>query len=116
MGDEGLATRIENRLMSHGVYVNEFEVTPDGGYCLEYESLYADEGVIPHREVGRVINVFLELHADDWDGADIEAIVTDLEGNPEGEWHVERAWLAALQADDLSQTEFSEKVIQTLEG
>mgnify|MGYP006281125311 CR=1 FL=1 len=113
MSDDDLATQLENRLMSHGVYVDVFEQRDDG-YYMEYESLYADEGVIPHREVGRVINVFLDLHDDDWAGADIEAVVTDLEGNLEGDWHVEQAWLAALLADELSETEFSEKVIGTL--
>ncbi len=115
MSDDDLATRLENRLMSHGVYVDDFETTDDGGYYLEYESLYADRGVIPHREVGRVINVFRDLHPDDWDGASIEAVVTDLEGNPEGSWHVDRSWLSALVAGDLSETEFSERVVATLQ-
>lgn len=113
MGDDDLATLLENRLMSHGVYVDVFE-RRDGGYYLEYESLYADEGVIPHREVGRVINVFLDLHDDDWAGVDIEAVVTNLEGDPEGRWQVKQSWLADLLADELSETEFSEKVIGTL--
>lgn len=115
MSDDDLATRLENRLMSHGVYVTEFEAT-EGGYAIEYESLYADEGVIPHREVGRVINVFLDLHPDGWAGADIEAVVTNLEGDPEGSWHVEADWVAAMTADELSETDFSQKVIATLES
>ena len=115
MSDEDLATRLESRLMSHGIYVTEFESTADG-YRLEYESLYADEGVIPHREVGRVINVFRDLHGDDWTGADIDAVVTDLEGEPQGSWRVERDWLAAMNAGELSETDFSAKVIETLEA
>lgn len=114
MSDDALATRLENRLMSHGVYVDRFEATDDGGYAIEYESLYADEGVIPHREVGRVINVFLDLHDDDWTGADIEAVVTDSAGESGGSWHVDREWVAALNAGALSETEFSAKVIETL--
>ena len=115
MSDEDLATRLEHRLMSHGVYVTAFEST-DGGYALEYESLYAEEGVIPHREVGRVINVFLDLHDDDWSGVDIEAVVTDLEGEPQGDWRVDADWFAALNAGSLSETDFSAKVIATLEA
>lgn len=115
MSDHDLATKVENRLMSQGVYIDTFEETDHGGYYLEYESLYAEEGVIPHREVGRVINVFLDLHDDDWQGVDIEAVVTDLDGNPEGTWHVEREWLTALNADELSETDFSQKVIGTLQ-
>lgn len=112
--DDDLATRLENRLLSHGVYVDALEETDEGGYTLQYGSLYADEGVTAHREVGRVINVFRDLHPDDWTGADVEAVVTDLEGNEEGRWHVEGAWLAALQDGDLSETEFSEKVVATV--
>lgn len=115
MSDEDLATRLESRLMSHGIYVTEFEAT-EGGYTLEYESLYADEGVIPHREVGRVINVFLDLHPDDWSGADIDAVVTNLEGEPEGSWRVEADWVAAMTDGELSETDFSQRVIATLEG
>lgn len=115
MSDDDLATRLENRLLSHGIYVTAFEAT-DGGYELEYESLYADEGVIPHREVGRVINVFLDLHPDDWSGADIEAVVTDLEGDPQGDWRVEADWFAAMRDGELSETDFSAKVISTLEA
>ncbi|MDZ7702433.1 MAG: hypothetical protein U5J98_10465 [Halobacteriales archaeon] len=115
MSDDELATRLESRLMSHGVYVTEFDRT-EGRYAIEYESLYADGGVIPHREVGRVINVFLDLHPDDWSGADIEAVVTDLEGEPQGSWRVERDWFAAMTAGELSETDFSAKVIGTLDG
>lgn len=113
MSDDDLATRLEIRLMGHGVYVTGFEAT-EGGYAIEYESLYADEGVISHREVGRVINVLLDLHGDDWSGADIDAVVTDLEGELAGSWSVDREWLAALNAGELSQTDFSACVIETI--
>lgn len=112
--DDDLAWQIESRLTSHGIYVSEFERREEG-YFLEYESLAADEGVIPHREVGRVVNVFLDLHPDDWTGADIEGVVTDLEGTPLGEWTVEADWLDALTDDDITEEEFSERVVDTLE-
>ena len=108
-----VATELESRLMSQGLYVTDVTFE-DGTYTLEYESVAADQGGIPHRELGRVINMFRELHPDDWEGADIEAVVTDFEGDQKGTWHVERAWLAALESGDLSEVEFSQRVVDTL--
>ena len=112
---EKVVSRAESRLVSHGVYVDEVTVEADT-YRLTYESVAADDAhAIPHREVGRVINVFRDLHPDDWEGTDIEATVTDLEGAELGEWHVRQEWLGKLHADDLSEIEFSQQVIGTIE-
>jgi hypothetical protein len=106
--------RVESRLMSHGVYVDDVTVAQES-YRIRYESMAADEGVIPHREVGRVINVVRDLHPDDWQGVALEGEVTDLEGTVLGHWHVERDWIAALHDGDLTEVEFSERVIETVE-
>lgn len=111
---DDLAFQIESRLVSHGVYVTEFD-EQNGAYEVTYESMAADDGVIPHREVGRVINVFRDLHDDDWAGADITGTVLDLDGDPQGRWHCEAAWFDELHNDDLTETEFSGKVISTVE-
>jgi len=105
---------VESRLTSHGVYVRTVEDEGDT-YRVVYESLAADEGAIPHREVGRVINVFRDLHADDWTGVDIEGTVLDLDGNEQGSWHVEADWFDELHNGDLSETAFSQRVIETVE-
>ncbi len=113
---ETVVSRAESRLVSHGVYVDEVTVEADT-YRLTYESVAADGAhAIPHREIGRVINVFRDLHADDWEGADIEATVMDLEGRTLGEWHVRAGWIEALHDGDLSETDFSERVIETIEA
>lgn len=107
--------RVESRLTSHGVYVDEV-VDEDDGYSLTYESVDVDnQGMIPHREVGRVINVFRDLHDDDWSGARIDATVTDLDGRKLGTWYAEAEWIDRLHNDDLSEVEFSQKVIDTIE-
>lgn len=112
---EDVASRAESRLVSHGVYAEEVTVEADT-YRLTYESVAADDAHdIPHREVGRVINVFRDLHADDWSGADIEATVLDLEGAELGEWHVQQEWLGTLHEGDLTEVEFSERVLETIE-
>jgi len=112
---DDFAFQIESRLTSHGVYVDTVDES-DGTYEVRYESLSADsEGVVPHREVGRVINVFRDLHDDDWSGTDIEAVVTDLDGVELGTWHVEREWFDRLHNGDLTEVEFSERVVETIE-
>lgn len=112
-GDD-LAWQIESRLTSHGIYVTEFEER-ENGYRVRYESLAADDGTVPHRELGRLVNVFLDLHPDDWSGARIDCEVTDLEDRLLAEWHVEAEWLDRLTDDDLSEPAFSERVVDTLE-
>jgi len=111
--DTDFEFQIESRLTSHGVYVQDVDET-DGDYHVVYESLTAEDGVIAHREIGRVINVFRDLHPDDWEGADIEGVVLDLDGEEQGRWYVQQEWLAAL-GDDLTETEFSGKVIDSIE-
>jgi len=107
--------RLESRLTSHGVYVDEVD-EDDGSYEVTYESISADsEGDVPHREVGRVINVFRDLHDDDWSGADIDAVVTDLDGAELGRWHVDAEWIDDLHNGDLSEVDFSGKVVDTIE-
>jgi hypothetical protein len=113
--DQDFEFRLESRLTSHGVYVQSVDET-DTGFAVEYESFAGDsEGVIPHREVGRVINVFRDLHPDDWSGSEIEATVTDFDGNKLGTWHVEPAWIDRLHNGDLTEVEFSQKVIETID-
>jgi hypothetical protein len=113
--EDNIAFQVESRLMSKGVYVTDVE--QDDGYELTYESAAADEtGAIPHREVGRVINVFRDLHPEDWAGTEIEATVTDFDGTELGRWRVDEDWFAALQAGDLSETEFSQRVIGTIQS
>ncbi len=114
-----LTFQIESRLMSHGVYVTQLEESTHADeektYHVTYESIAADNGVIPHREIGRVINVFRDVHDDDWEGAEIEGTVLSLEEEQLGHWHVESAWLEELHNGDLSEVEFSERVIETVQ-
>lgn len=111
---EDFEFQVESRLTSHGVYVQTVEEI-EGAYQVTYESMRADGGVVPHREVGRIINVFRDLHTEDWTGTDIRGIVLNLEGQELGTWHVESAWLDELHNGDITETEFSERVIGTIE-
>lgn len=103
---------VESRLTGFGVYLVDFAETSEG-YDLTYESIAADEtGVIPHREVGRIVNVFRDIEPDP---VAIEGTVADLDGTRLGTWYVERDWLQRLENDDLTEVEFSEKVIDSIE-
>lgn len=112
--------QLEARLTSHGVYVTELD-RGEGILEIEYESIDAGQiGEIPHQEMGRVINVYRELAEDDAgdDGTEyarIEALVTDLEGEPVGTWYAEADWLRALADEDLSEVEFSSRVLDTID-
>lgn len=111
---EDFEFQLESRLTSHGIYVERVEEV-EGTYEVTYESMAADEGVIPHREVGRVINVFRDLHTDDWEGTDISGEVLDLDDRTQGTWHVEASWIDDLHNGDLTELDFSERVIETVE-
>ncbi|MEF8785197.1 MAG: hypothetical protein V5A45_04630 [Haloarculaceae archaeon] len=115
MTDTDFNFQIEARLTSHGVYVDEIEDS-DGCYDITYESISVDsEDIVPHREIGRVINVFRDLHDSDWRGTAIEATVTDLDGVVQAHWHVDQEWFDELHNGDLTEVEFSENVIETIE-
>lgn len=112
--EDDVLEQIEYRLMSHGVYVDRIDRTDDG-ISVEYESIGAGTGD-PRQQIGRVINVFREF-ADqgEWTVQDIEATVKDLDGNPQGSWAMDADWLEALDENDLSEVEFSQRVLATIE-
>ena len=106
--------QLEARLTSHGVYVTDADL--DGETIeIAYESITADEsGGVPHREAGRVINVVRGL-LDDGTLVGIEAQVLDLDGEERGTWRMDPDWLDALESRSLSEVEFSEKIIESIE-
>lgn len=112
--------QLEARLTSHGVYVTTLE-RGEKAMEIEYESIDAGQiDEVPHQEMGRVINVYRELveegSEDDPDEySRIEATVTDLEGSPVGTWYAEADWLRALANEDLSEVEFSSRVLDTID-
>lgn len=113
--DDDFRFEVESRLTSHGIYVDELRRT-EKTYEITYESASVDtEDVISHREVGRVINVFRELHDEGWQGKTISAEVLDFDGVTRGHWETKQEWLDNLHNGDLTEVEFSQKVIETIE-
>lgn len=108
------ADQLAARLTSHGVYVTDADLD-DETVALTYESIAADEsGGVPHREAGRVINVVRDL-LDDGTTVGLEAQVLDLDGEERGTWRMDADWLEALETGDLSEVEFSGKVVESIE-
>ncbi len=104
--------QLEARLMSHGVYVTSLD-TEEEKIEVEYESISAGQaGAVPHREVGRVINVVRDLTETP---RGVRGSVTDLDGEPVGSWRAEVEWLRALEDDELSEIEFSQRVVETID-
>ncbi|UPV99485.1 hypothetical protein M0R88_13270 [Halorussus gelatinilyticus] len=113
MDDADLRERLEQRLMSHGVYVTDLS-TAEGTLRIEYETASPGEGV-PHREVGRVLNRLLDLLGEGWEPLDVRAEVSDIEEEPRGTWRADAEWLAAHDRGDLSDVDLSQRVIDTIE-
>jgi len=106
--------RVENRLMSHGVYVNEIDRETDP-VTITYETVHGTDGV-PHRDIGRIANVLRSFRVEsEWDPVTVEGVVTDLDGERLGTWHVEAEWFHELADDEITETEFSQRVLDTIE-
>lgn len=110
--DEDFEFLVESRLTGFGCYLTDFAETRTG-YELTYESIATDQsGTVPHREVGRIVNVFRDVEDDP---VAIDATVTDMDGTPMGAWHAEYDWMAALEAGDMTELEFSDRVVDSIE-
>ncbi|WP_440764967.1 hypothetical protein [Natronorubrum sp. DTA7] len=117
---------LENRLMSHGIYVLDVQRLsdagareggeddlPDGtGFALEYETV-SDSPGIDSDEVGAVVRTLLDIANErEWTPGRLEVTSRSTEGDVRGRWHVEDEWFDALglEYDDL---EFSQRVLDT---
>ncbi|ADD04188.1 uncharacterized protein Nmag_0602 [Natrialba magadii ATCC 43099] len=147
MSDERpVAVALENRLMSHGIYVTAFELEQgdrdgdeaededgdgdanvDGNrhesettgdeqlapIVLEYETVSEAPGVTSN-EVGAVLRTLLAVAEErEWQPGRLEVTSLTTDGVRRGSWHVEAAWFERL-SDDLSQVEFSQRVLETI--
>ena len=105
--------RLEDRLMGQGVYLTDLTESV-GELTIEYESVAATDG-FPKRQVGRVLQMVWDTREGGGDAVSVAATVTDTDGEVLGSWRAENEWVEALREDDLTQMEFSEKVLDTIE-
>jgi hypothetical protein len=110
---EDIYERIENRLVSHGIYVTDLE--RDEELLVTYETVHAADDGVPDRDIGRLCNVLRDFREEGWEPVDLRAVVTDLDGERLGTWRVEAAWFRELGGDEISETEFSQRVLETVE-
>ena len=111
--DEQLRERLDTRLLNHGLYLEKFESDEQALY-LDYETATPGEGV-PHREIGHVLNLLLDASEEGWSVRDVHGTVYSLDGDERGTWHSEAAWMRAHEDGDLSQVEYSQLVLDTVE-
>ena len=106
-------TALENRLMGNGIYVTNCE-RAGRNLTLEYEVVTETDAVTSH-EVGLVVRTLVELGDErtDWEPGTIRATSTTTDGAVRGTWRVEAEWFDRLH-HDLSEVEFSERVLSTI--
>ena len=120
VSDEELAERLENRLMSHGVYVVDYTES-EGQLHVAYETTSGGEGVA-RNEIGRLLNVLLDAREEGWEPRDVNAWVYDIEKgdisdrDPRGRWETREGWFHALEEGYLSETDFSALVLSTVQA
>lgn len=105
---------VEAELRSYGINVESLSL----GDQLELTYMTAFPGEQVHRrEIGRALNALIDTaEAGEWDPVRVEARVVRTPGNPLGSWRAEPDWFDALLADELTESEFSGKVLDTLEA
>ncbi|OVE85593.1 hypothetical protein [Natronolimnobius baerhuensis] len=128
-----LSVALENRLMSHGIYLQTLEPIPpaDGAadqsetssdrldahdgidVRLEYETV-AQTDRVTSTEVGAVIRTLRAVAAErEWTPGRLEASSLTTDGDRRGTWHVEAAWFDRLH-EGLTELEFSQLVLETI--
>jgi hypothetical protein len=113
LSDEELARLLEDRLMSHGVYVTNYTKV-DETLHVRYETAVRGEGV-PKNEVGRLLNVLLDAREDGWTPTTVKGWVYDIDADdPRGSWEAREGWMHALEEGYLSETDFSTLVLSTI--
>lgn len=103
---------VESALRSYGVNVERI----DGGDPLDLTYMTAFPGrEVHHAEIGRALNALIDrTEADAWDPVTVDATVIRSPGDILGTWRAEATWFDALSTYEISETEFSTRVLETL--
>lgn len=112
MTSQGATGDVEETLRGHGIDVESL----DGNDPLELTYTTAFPGQRIHeKEAGRACNAFIELvERDAWEPTGVEATVLRAPGDVLGTWAADGAWFAAVADGELSETEFSARVLDTM--
>jgi hypothetical protein len=107
------ASELETELRNFGIDIHEIErIDP---VELSYiTSLPGEE--VDHMEMGTALNGLLDLAREDrWEPTRVEATVLRFEDDVLNTWYAEAEWFEGLLNYRLSETEFSTKVLETLD-
>ncbi|GAB7091746.1 hypothetical protein JCM18237_20170 [Halorubrum luteum] len=112
MTDDESAAGIEPTLRSYGVSVEDVE--DDDPVSLTYMTAFPGDEI--HRqEMGRALNALIDrAEAGVWEPVRVEATVVRSPGDPLGTWAAKGEWFEQLLAYELSETEFSKRVLSTV--
>jgi hypothetical protein len=104
---------VEAELRSCGVSVESVE----SGDPLSVVYLTAHPGrEIDHGEIGRALNGLIDLvKTDQWEPVRVEGTVLRAPNDPLGTWHAESEWFRALVRYEITETEFSTRVLDTVD-
>ncbi|WP_058367696.1 hypothetical protein [Haloparvum sedimenti] len=109
---DGERPPVADELRSHGVSVESVD-SRDPLTVTYLTAFPANE--VHRREVGRACNALLDLAAGGaWAPTRVEATVVRSPGDVLGTWHAEPEWFRALLADEITETEFSVRVVETI--
>jgi len=105
-------TGLEARLRADGLSVESLSE----GDPLEVTYMTAfPGGSLNEREAGRACVALLDAAEDgEWEPTRVEATVVRSPGDVLGTWHADPEWFEALLADELTETEFSTRVVETI--
>jgi hypothetical protein len=106
-------TGLEAELRSNGISVEAIDA--GATVSLSYLTAFPGESV-NHREMGRACNTFIDLADEgEWEPVPVEATVLRADDDVLGTWRIDPEWIRGLNAYELSETDFSERVLGTLE-
>lgn len=104
---------LEAELRNYGIDVQEL----DGGDPVEFSYLTALPGeTADHMEMGKALNAFIDLASErEWDPSRVEATILRSDDDVLDTWHADPDWFEDLNAYKISETEFSTRVLETLD-
>lgn len=106
-------TAIETALRNHTISVESVST----GDVVDLAYLTAFPAERPeHAEIGRACRAFVELHGEGWEPQPVHATVLRAPDDVQATWRLEPEWLVGLDEYRLSEEEFTERVLGTLEA
>ncbi|WP_224334306.1 hypothetical protein [Haloprofundus halobius] len=108
---------LEEELRGNGISVEEVRVgdDTDDGVELTYMTAFPAAHV-NHREVGQALTAFIDLAREgEWNPELVRATSIRTDDDVQGRWRVEAEWFEEYLAYSLSDEDFSELVLDTLE-